>query len=367
MAFAIAGIGTSLPVDSYDQHEALLIAQSLCCRTEEQATWLPNMYGHTGIDKRHLCLGRALVDDVIQGTEHTQSPFLPRRTDDDRGPTTQQRMRVYVEQAPVLARQSAAMALERSRVPARAITHLVTVSCTGFHAPGWDITLMRDLGLGPTTQRTHVGFMGCHGALNGLRVARAFVDADPKAKVLLCATELCSLHYHYGWDPQKVIANAIFADGSAALVGVREASSPSAWRLAASASFLVQETENVMTWDIGDHGFNMTLAKRVPDVIRRNLRPFLEAWLGEHGLSLPQIQSWAIHPGGPKILDAAGETLGLSQELLRPARDVFAAHGNMSSPTVLFILDHLQRLGSTPPCVALGFGPGLNVEAALFI
>ena len=238
-----------------------------------------------------------------------------------------------------------AAALERSQISAQRITHLVTVSCTGFYAPGWDITLLRDLGLGPRTQRTHVGFMGCHGALDGLRVARALVDADPKAAVLLCATELCSIHYHYGWDPQKVIANAIFADGSASFVGVHDTTSASAWRLAESASYLVPETEHAMTWDIGDHGFNMTLAKRVPDIIHRNLRPFLEAWLRDLGLSLPQIQSWAIHPGGPKILDAVGETLGLQYELLSPAREVFAAYGNMSSPTVLFILDHLQELG----------------------
>ena len=121
-----------------------------------------------------------------------------------------------------------------------------------------------------------------------------------------------------------------------------------------------------MTWDIGNHGFAMTLSKRVTEIIRRNLRAFLEPWLANHGLALADIRSWAIHPGGPKILDAAGEALGLAPDLLMPAREVFAAYGNMSSPTVLFILDHLQKQGCQAPCVALGFGPGLNVEAALF-
>jgi predicted naringenin-chalcone synthase len=121
-----------------------------------------------------------------------------------------------------------------------------------------------------------------------------------------------------------------------------------------------------MTWNVGDHGFVMTLAKRVPEIICKNLRAFLEHWLGEHGLAIADVASWAIHPGGPRILDAAGEALGLTADLLRPAREVFAAHGNMSSPTVLFILDHLQKRGGKPPCVALGFGPGLSVEAALF-
>jgi predicted naringenin-chalcone synthase len=275
-------------------------------------------------------------------------------------------MKTYAEQAPLLALAAAAKALQEASVPAAAITHLVTVSCTGFYAPGWDVTLVRNLGLAPTTQRTHVGFMGCHGALNGLRVARAFVDADPKATVLLCATELCTVHYHYPWDPQKVIANAIFSDGSAALVGVAGEPAKHPWRLAASGSCLVPDTGNAMTWEVGDHGFIMTLAKKVPEIIGRNLRAFLGPWLADFGLSIAEIRSWAVHPGGPKILDAVGAALGLVPDLLLPSREVFAAFGNMSSPTVLFILDHLRKHGNEPPCVALGFGPGMNVEAALF-
>jgi alpha-pyrone synthase len=122
-----------------------------------------------------------------------------------------------------------------------------------------------------------------------------------------------------------------------------------------------------MTWDVGDHGFVMALAKKVPDIICRNLRPFLEPWLAERGLSIAAVRSWAIHPGGPKILAAVGEALELPAELLLPAQAVFASHGNMSSPTVLFVLDQLRMLGCKPPCVALGFGPGLNVETALFM
>ena len=371
MSLAIAGLGTAVPKAEYDQDEALSVAQAVCSGTKEQTSWLPNMYKQTGIAKRHNCLGRVLLDDLIHGTRHSQSVFLPKFTADDCGPTTQQRMETYREMVPLLAMEAAAQALERARLAAAEITHLVSVSCTGFSAPGWDVAVIKGLGLSPRTQRTHVGFMGCHGALNGLRVARALVDADPKARVLLCATELCTLHYHYQWDPQKFIANAIFADGSAAAVCVPGASAAvkkgEAWRLTASASYLVPDTENAMTWDIGNHGFTMTLAKRVPEIIAKNLRAFVEPWLAEQGLTIAEIRSWAIHPGGPKILDAAGEALGLDAALLLPAREVFAAHGNMSSPTVLFILDHLQKAGAKPPCVALGFGPGLNVEAALFV
>ncbi len=366
MSLTILGIGTALPVAVCNQDEALFVAQAVCSGTEEQVTWLPNMYQHTGIDQRHLCLGRALVDDLIHGTRDSQSVFLPKFSADDAGPTTHERMKIYREKAPRLAVEAAAEALDCAGVPTEQITHLVSVSCSGFGAPGWDIELVKHMDLSPRIQRTHVGFMGCHGALNGLRVARAFVDADPSAKVLLCATELCTLHYHYQWDPQKFIANAIFADGSAAAVCVPGVSAMRPWRLTASASYLVPHTENAMTWNVGDHGFVMTLAKKVPDIICKNLRAFVEPWLAEHGLAIADVASWAIHPGGPRILEAAGEALGLSADLLRPAREVFAAHGNMSSPTVLFILDHLQKQGGKPPCVAIGFGPGLNVEAALF-
>src|SRR5262249_53566458 len=159
---------------------------------------------------------------------------------------------------------------------------------------------------------THVGFMGCHGALNGLRVARAFAAEEPAARLLLCAVELCTLHYHYAWDPQKVIANAIFADGAAALVGVPGAAAPrDEWLVAASGSCLVPGSAGAMTWTIGDHGFEMSLSRQVPGLIARHVRPWLEGWLAGRGLSLGTVGSWAVHPGGPRILQAAEEGLGL--------------------------------------------------------
>src|SRR5206468_5355252 len=144
-----------------------------------------------------------------------------------------------------------------------AITHLLTVSCTGFLAPGIDVMLIQNLNLSPSVERTHVGYMGCHGALNGLRAARAFADANPAAVVLLCAVELCSLHYHYGWDPQRIVANAIFADGAAAIVGTRAKEEPSAWKMRASGSCILPDSAEAMGWTVVDHGFEMTLSKKV--------------------------------------------------------------------------------------------------------
>jgi predicted naringenin-chalcone synthase len=183
---------------------------------------------------------------------------------------------------------------------------------------------------------------------------------------LVCAVELCSLHYFYGWDPQRLVANALFADGAAAVVGGQAASaSPGTWQLRASGAYLFPDSAADMTWTVGDHGFVMTLSRRVPGLIARHLRPWLTGWLGQHGLSLSEVGSWAVHPGGPKILEAADEALALPALALETTRAVFAQNGNMSSPTVLFILDELRRLGAARPCLALGFGPGLAVEAAL--
>jgi predicted naringenin-chalcone synthase len=366
MTLAILGLGTAVPPTVVSRTEGQRIAERFSCRTPQQSAWLPHVYGGAGIDRRYFCVGADVINDALDGTKYSRSVFLPRGPDDDRGPTTGERMHVYREQAPTLARRAAALALSRSRLLSEQITHLVTVSCTGFYAPGFDVALIRDLGLPANTRRTHVGYMGCHGALNGLRVARAFADSEPDACVLLCAVELCSLHYHYGFEPQKLIANALFSDGAAALVG-GAANVETDWQLVASGSCLIPDSEDAMAWTIGDHGFEMTLSKRVPGLIATHLRPWLAGWLAGQELRIDEITSWAIHPGGPRILDAAAESLGLPPVATAASREIFAAHGNMSSPTVLFILDRLREQRAPRPCVALGFGPGLCAEAALFV
>jgi predicted naringenin-chalcone synthase len=366
MSFAILGLGTAVPETVIDQDDALRIARSLCCRTEEQATWLPALYGHAGIDSRHSVFGVDVVRDVLDGTRHSGSPFLPTGLPADRGPSTAERMRHYTRYAGPLAVRAARQAVEQAQLDPDTLTHLVTVSCTGFRAPGVDLALIEGLGLPRGVQRTQVGYMGCHGALNGLRVARAYAEAEAGARVLLCAVELCSLHYHYGWDPQKVVANALFADGAAAVVGARaEGESGDGWRVRASGSCVFPGCADAMTWTVGDHGFEMTLSKRVPGLIAESLRPWLEGWLAGHGLKVREVPSWAVHPGGPRILDAVAESLELTHEQTADARAVLARHGNMSSPTVLFILAQLRARRAPRPCVAMAFGPGLAVEAAL--
>jgi predicted naringenin-chalcone synthase len=367
MTLAILSLGTAVPAATINRPQSLRIAEALGRPTGEQATWLPEMYRGTGIDSRGIALGADVVRDMVEGTHYSGSPFLPSGAADDRGPTTGERMRHYARLAPPLALRAARTALERSPLRPADLTHLVTVSCTGFVAPNVDVALVRGLGLAPTVERTHVGYMGCHGALNGLRVARAYTAADPGARVLLCAVELCSLHYYYGWSPGQMVANALFSDGAAAVVAAPAAAAPAgAWCAAATGSCLVPDSAGAMTWTVGDHGFEMTLARQVPNLIARHVRPWLAEWLAREGVDLAAVGSWAVHPGGPRILDAVEEGLDLPRQATAVSRAVLAEHGNMSSPTVLFVLERLRAAGAARPCVALAFGPGLMAEAVLF-
>lgn len=363
MSFAIHGIGTANPPDSVNPDQGLAIARLLAGPDVRTSTWLGPIYASTGVGRRFQVIGGLAMQDALEGTNRTNSPFLPTAENEGLGPRTGERMRVYAEEARPLALRASAQALAEAAFAPETITHLITVSCTGFIAPGVDLALITELGLKSTVQRTHVGFMGCHGALNGLRVANAFTSSDSSARVLLCAVEFCSLHYYYGSAADKLVANAIFADGAAAVVGM---AAPADWSLIASGSCLIPDSADDMRWTVGDHGFEMTLSRRVPGLIAKHLRPWLQSWLSDNGLSLDSVGSWAVHPGGPKIVEAVEESLPLSRTALAASHAVFAEYGNMSSPTVLFVLDRLRKQNAPRPCVALGFGPGLVAEAALF-
>jgi predicted naringenin-chalcone synthase len=274
-------------------------------------------------------------------------------------------MAAYRESASDLAEKAALTALEAAAIAPDRVSHLVVVTCSGFDAPGVDVALIQRLGLRPTTRRTSIGFMGCHAAINGLRVATAYCTADPAAVVLLVAVELCSLHYQYDWTPERIVANALFSDGAAA--AVISASPAAGPRIASTFSEIIPDSQDAMSWRIGDHGFAMTLAPQLPELIESATRAPIESWLAGEGLRMSDVSDWAIHPGGPRILDAAATALGLLPADLAVSRQVLANCGNMSSPTVLFVLDELRRSGHRGPCVLLGFGPGLAVEAALLI
>jgi predicted naringenin-chalcone synthase len=362
MSLYLHGLGTALPPFAIAQRDAATGAAEVAGLTPEQQRLLPVIYRKAGVRTRYSVVLESDSGPAID----RQTFFQTARDAHDQGPTTAARMAFYDRSAGPLALGAARAALTDADLDPASITHLVSVSCSGFCSPGFDLSILNDLPLPAATARTHVGFMGCHGTLNALRVARAFTTADPHARVLVCALELCSLHHQYGWDPDQVVANALFADGAAAVVcGGQPGPESTAWRVLDNASTVLRDTAEVMQWRIGDHGFQMTLSPRVPELIAQHLRPFLEAWLATHGLSIDTVGSWAVHPGGPRILTACVEGLALPADTLAESQQVLAELGNMSSPTVLFILDRLRRRQAPLPCVLLGFGPGVTIEAAL--
>jgi predicted naringenin-chalcone synthase len=357
----LLGLGTALPEAVATQQEALALALRIGDYSAAQRRLLPALYQRAGVRARHVSL---------DGEQR-----LPLRAHADGRPGTAERMAHYAAKAPPLAAQAARMALDDAALLPDAITHLISVSCTGASAPGLDIELLRRLELSPGTERTHVGFMGCHGALSGLRLARAIAAGAPDARILVCAVELCSLHFHYGFEPDKCVANALFADGAAAAVlggGADRATggaSGNGYRtpyLRAAATVLLPDCDDAMTWTIGDEGFSMTLSPRVPQLIGEHLRPWLERWLLAQALSPARVGAWAVHPGGPRVLGAVERSLALPEGATAVSRELLASHGNMSSPTVLFLLERLRAADARRPWVALAFGPGLVVEAALW-
>ena len=378
MSLRIAGLGLAVPEHAVSQSEAADVMVTFL-RGDGRARAIRALHAHSGIRKRHSVLLQA----ADGAPERRQSFYAPARDDGDLGPATAERMRAFENAAPPLLERAAGAALADAGLGSEEITHLVTVSCTGFFAPGLDAALIDRLGLPRTVQRTHVGFMGCHGALNGLRVAASLVAEDPEARVLLGSVELCTLHLAYGWDPEAMVANALFSDGAAAAVGVRGGRGKNErvgnsvrgtggatprgprWEVAASGTLLIPDSQDAMSWRIGDHGFRMTLSACVPALVQAHVGDWLRVWLGEQGVAMEDVRSWAVHPGGPRVLSAFGRSAGLGPESFAASRDILAEYGNMSSATLLFILHRLREAGSQTPLVALAFGPGLTVEVAL--
>ena len=351
----ICGIGTALPRLAIAQDDAAALSAELVCRDSRQGRMLRKLFRRTGIERRHSVL-------LESATMPWQRCYPPRQGEAYRGPSTGDRMEAYERHAVDLGDVASRYALADGGVLPDEISHLLTVSCTGLFAPGLDAGLVSRLGLNPEVSRGHLGFMGCHGLFNALVLAGAIARSNAEARILVCAVELCSLHYSYVWDSEKLVANALFADGAAALV---VGGSEPAIRVLAQGSILLPDSSDAMTWRIRDHGFEMTLSPILPTLVRDGAAQWLLGWLASQGIRPREVETWAIHPGGPRILGAFAEALDLDAGMLTLSRRVLERYGNMSSATIGFILAAARDQNRTGPGVAIGLGPGLTVEAML--
>ncbi|MBP0445462.1 type III polyketide synthase [Roseomonas sp. SSH11] len=273
-------------------------------------------------------------------------------------PSTRARMARWEAEAPGLAFR----ALD-ALGPVEGITHLIVASCTGFAAPGLDHAISAHLGLDETVARTNVGFMGCQAAIVALRLARDAVRADSSARVLVVNLELCTLHLQERPEVEQLLCFLLFGDGcSAALVSA----DPAGLRLDGFRCALLPEAEEQIAWRVGDNGFDMVLSGEVPKSLARALPPRLPALLD--GAEPEAFDLWAIHPGGRSVLDAVEESCRPPQGALAGSRAVLEEHGNMSSPTVMFVLrGMLEAREAGRRGIAMAFGPGLSAETMRFM
>jgi predicted naringenin-chalcone synthase len=278
---------------------------------------------------------------------------------------TGRRMERYVTEALPLGKDAVSQALAKAGVDATDVDLFAVVSCTGYATPGLDILLARDLGMRDDVQRLFVGHMGCYAAIPGLSAVADAVAARGLTAVLLCA-ELTSLHVQPATDEaQQMVAHALFSDAATAVVV-----SPSAPGL--EVVDVVARTDVShhadMTWDVTDLGFRMGLSPRVPDVLAKHVRHVVAGLLAKHHLTIGDVNGWAVHPGGPRILDVCRDQLGLPEAALTPSRDTLRDYGNCSSPTVLIALDAVRArttFAEGDHVVALAFGPGLTLYGTL--
>lgn len=374
-AVQLRSIQTLVPDATLEQHTVrdMFAAQPGLSRLARRL--IATSFDGAGVETRHTVL------DELDPTAEIDAPqFLDRTTGALLEPGTAARNDIYAREADRLFVEVARRSLDADPdISASDITHVVTVSCTGFHAPGPDYAVVRGLGLPAAVQRYHLGFMGCYAALPALRAAAQFCRADPDAVVLVASVELCTLHLRSSDDPDAIIASSLFADGAAAALVTARRLPTAVPGLVIDAfhTALIPDGEGDMAWTVGDTGFEMVLSTRVPQLIGMHIHDALGAlWQGDDdiadrldGQSIGEIvQHWAIHPGGRSILDRVQERLALDDAQLRPAREVLRTHGNMSSATVLFVLQRiLEHEGprSGERVAAMAFGPGLTAESAL--
>lgn len=282
------------------------------------------------------------------------------------GWSTGERMRRYGTHAPPLALRAVQDALTAADTDAEDIGLLAVASCTGYGTPGLDIALAGSLPLRSDARRLFVGHTGCHAALPALASLSDYVIARNRPAVLLCL-ELTSLHLQpASIDPEQMVTHALFGDAAAALVLRPDDTPAPRMRVVDVASRTDTARSGDMTWDITDLGFRMGLSPEVPEALAEQVGPLVKDLLGRHGHDLTDVRSWAVHPGGPRILEVVEESLGLDPTALWASRKILSEHGNCSSATVLLVLRELLAASApTGPVVALAFGPGLTLYAAL--
>jgi len=342
-------IATAVP--EHDVHSSFVTYAPNLLSREENRRIFSALAHRSGIEHRYSVLRASTDPQKLDADDY----YLPNQF-----PSTRTRMETYKQHAFPLARRAIdALGIDDERAR---ITHVIITSCTGFYAPGIEHDIIRHYGLNPAVERTIVGFMGCQAAINSLKLAYHAVRSNPDARVLMVNLELCTLHLQELDDIDQIMSFLIFADGCAASLITAEATG---LEIQGFHAGIMPKSSEYITWHIGDTGFDMILARQVPATITQGIADYMQSFPGI-AADAP-IRHWAVHPGGRAILDGVRNGLGLNDEDLAVSLEVLRQYGNMSSATVMFVLEAMlcQGIGEGPG-VAMAFGPGLSAEGMLF-
>jgi predicted naringenin-chalcone synthase len=362
----ILGIGTAVPgeddVPGIGGLHELALPEMLerLSMSDARANLMKKIFKGSGIRTRHMVCTSA--DELFHGRQGLGN---------DAG--VEIRMALYRKHAPVLALKAAEKAIADWKGQKSDITHVIGITCTGVLVPGIEMALMHGLKLRSTTQRLAITFMGCFGTLSGLKTAKALAAENPTNRVLMVCCELCSLHMQLSDVPDQLVAAAIFADGAGAMIiGVPDASPMSVetplYACHRSSSTVIPNTLDMMAWDLTSSGMVIGLGKEIPLQIYQHIRPFAADLLSYHSMDIPFDEAtWALHPGGPLIMKAIIDALDIERTQTQASWDVLRDNGNMSSATLIFVLDAIRTHSHNQDrwVPSLAFGPGLNVEGAL--
>ena len=356
----IISVATALPEFRHDQENILHFMQNIYGIDDTEKRKLAFLYRHCGINTRYSVIGD-------YGLENESWSFFPK----DKPccfPKLEQRMQLYQQKALPLSVKAIESCIA-GHTTADKITHLITVSCTGMSAPGLDLEIMEVMNLSPSLFRTSVNFMGCYAAIHALKLAKMICDSTEHANVVIVATELCTLHFQEGYTMDNAASSLLFADGCAAVLVSNYLNSKQAISLKSFYSQVAFKGKKLMAWELSGKGFLMTLSGYVPQLIEEDITALTTQALQQGKITREEISYWCIHPGGKKILDVIGKQLKLQESDLDYSRSILREYGNMSSPTILFVLKKIMEepIKKGQNIFGVAFGPGLTMETFLAV
>jgi predicted naringenin-chalcone synthase len=338
---------------------------------QELGEYVSKTYGPQNISSRKF--GFLVREKSIAFKNSVIPDFIPEYADpklftkENPNPSTSERMKVFCEESVKISTAVSKMALEKANILPREVTHIITVTCTGLSAPGLEIQLTQTLSLQPDVVKYGINFMGCYAAFHAIRLADTIIKSSPNSNILIVCTELCSLHYRFDESDDNILSTYLFSDGcAAAVISGKEQNQPSL-EILDTQSTLFLEGQNDMAWYVGNHGFEMLLNKNIPIYLRENLSQIYTNFLLKNNISKDEVGKYAIHPGGKNILKAFEHAIGITSEELGESYEILSECGNMSSATVLFVLEKMLYGDQQKDMIySAAFGPGLTVESALF-